>query len=367
MNIIPHHDEILHSDAFRFQGELVGVVPIEISLPGRGHDLVAHHRSVWKKLCEQAGFTDSAPRIVRLDMCPVRVNEWEYEYPILEVNVLGPECIDALCMAYLAFRDRLPLRNPMEMLKLHLINWAREKRILFLLTEDSRAIKHQWGPGVVECARRAEIEMDMILPEEFLRMEAEELRECAIWPHGDAIVGDNRMSQFPAPVIEKLLRIKDAGIPMLNSPIREEKLGDKFVLEGLDRAKAGRPILLHADVTIPNVAREDWVIKPRLGSSGNGLTFGHLVSDERWDDDLQEARNKRGTHFLSRRMQPMSIRFGGERLVMDMNVTYLAEGAHLTPLWGITRADLEENVRRRGTMNVSCGGGFSPFPITLSG
>lgn len=177
---------------------------------------------------------------------------------------------------------------------------------------------------------------------------------------------DDFHNQFNPPEELYIAQVRESGATCFNS-LDRNRLFDKSQLRALWddehlRTLFGDPPAPHTNSDSMKIAlshRQSFVLKPDCGCSGNGIVFGMCCTDAEWRKFLYDSMGK-GYSFWKIKTLP-TIPIGNMDCVIDMNVSCLANGKNLRPLYLLSRFKEAKAYRKQPMVNVAQKGGIIPF------
>ncbi len=105
-------------------------------------------------------------------------------------------------------------------------------------------------------------------------------------------------------------------------------------------------------------SKEDYVLKPLLGTSGKGIVFGEDTHPEFWRKALLESYKKGEYGIFKKVMLPRLDLERDVSITMDFLPSFFAEGSKLHYLYTVTRVEPWNSYKERKKINVLQGGGY---------
>lgn len=315
-------------------------------------ETVSYCRFLWQKVLEKMGGLNFCG-FVRFDLIPqfkekIREEEDFFHFGdlgfsgIYEINAHSPECSSAYSQMK-AFGAKVPsLWKKMA----SLIKESFGERILFI--QGSGPVKREWGTQFIRDLQEAGLLIEVISHPYTSLGNPENL---PIWRWGDARLNGS-YDDFPLEVQKWILEEQKRGVKVFNTipDSSERDPGNKIFLSD---SFTGR-------VELPEAQRgkkDDFILKPLRGSSGNGIHFGRLMREAQWQEALDQAID--GELGLYRCLWLPRVKMNGHFVAFDFNPIFWANGSSLIYLHSVVRIDDWESYWNRGTINVAQGAGIA--------
>jgi len=272
-----------------------------------------------------------------------------------EVNAASPECATGVSATH-RVRVDLAKYQPCATKRLvkAIIETFDERKIV--LIKGNGFLKNNWGKFFFEDLKKY-LEVEVLLPEEFMDN-----------PNPDALIylyGDYRR-EGPTEFSEEFMEFIDKhprdrifnSLPNSGGCISDKKLLLPRGLNPWDKIVGKNKILERKNVCFAIENKDNLVLKPFLGTSGNDIHMGRLMTTEEWEEALEEKCEVGGYGLFEARWLPKIIIPSLGKFAIDINLSFWARGNKLDYLYTIARIDNWEKYWQRGVINVAQGGGF---------
>lgn len=369
--------ELLSNEVFNFNCLFLEDKPIGIfqglffiSKKEREH-VIQIANMIWRKILKKAGVKnfvgyirfDFVPKIKKVSKIEKRVLEVDFEISgIYEINVHSPECASVIA----ALHRVLPQLRFLQANPAYLISEAIKKtfkKTIIFVPGNGKVKRNFSGYFFDELSKFLDIKW--MSEEEAMKWVRFENK--VLWRWGDARI--NGSSEYSNRFLRFLLELQSSKRIIFNSVPRSvyEDLGNKiYLIPESEKGKVweklvGKNFLLNSkNLRFALKEREKLVLKPLLGSSGNGIVFGKKVSQDRWERILKEKLHHKEKFGLFEARWLPSIEIDEKnKIVFDFNSTFWAVNEELNYLYSVIRVDDVERYSKRLVINVTQGGGFA--------
>ncbi len=314
-------------------------------------------QKIWRMVMEKSGNPDFRG-FVRFDLVPSFAGEILDIAGIYEINTHQPECMIASAKI-----------NNFRIVEIV----AEEIRSVFgnqsiAIVMGKNPLKNAWGGDFLRMLKiRGRLNISVVSEDEAMKM-----KSGILWRIGDARL--NGAESHFSPKFVKWLSVQEE-VEVFNSFCGESDPGRKdFLLRSDDpeiaRILGDNRLLTKDSVLWALQNRNNLVLKPNEGGSGNGVYFGRDYDGEEWHRILEnclrqqkKAGNEKPQYALWEKNFLSKIEICGQEIAMDLNPTFWANGLKLKYLYTVYRADSWERYFRTGVINVARGAGL--FPIVV--
>ncbi|MBD3207953.1 MAG: hypothetical protein GF370_00680 [Candidatus Nealsonbacteria bacterium] len=274
---------------------------------------------------------------------------------IYEINTASPEC----AMATEAMHDAnyvlralqpSPCKRLAEAVRRHL----NTREIVLVL--GNGFVKQCWGETYIQGLEREGLIIEKMTPEEFMD---NDVRDRVVY-----LCGDYR-EKGPAEFDKFFMHyIKDYPRHLVFNTIPNGRgyISDKSLLfprgsKAWDCLVGENRRLTPQNFDFARENKDRLVLKPFLGSSGENVFIGRMMTNEEWGKVLRFALRKTGYGLFEARWLPkIHLPFGD--FATDINPAFWARGNELDYLYTIARIDTWQTYRHKGIINVTQGAGY---------
>jgi len=274
---------------------------------------------------------------------------------IYEINTASPECAmatEAMHNANYALRALQP--SPCKRLAKAVYRHFNTKEIVLVL--GNGFVKQCWGETYIRGLEREGLIIEKMTPKEFID---NDIRDRVVY-----LCGDYR-EKGPAEFDKSFMHyIKDYPRHLVFNTIPNGKgyISDKSLLfprgnKAWDRLVGENRRLTQENFKFARKNKDSLVLKPFLGSSGENVFIGKIMTSEEWSEVLRFALRKTGYGLFEARWLPkINLPFG--KFATDINPAFWAHGNKLDYLYTIARIDTWQTYRHKGIINVTQGAGY---------
>ncbi|MBD3207952.1 MAG: hypothetical protein GF370_00675 [Candidatus Nealsonbacteria bacterium] len=272
-----------------------------------------------------------------------------------EVNAASPECATGVSATHKARTD-LAKYQPCATKRLvrAIVETFGDRKIVLIKGEGF--LKNHWGKFFFEDLRKY-LEVEILLPEEFMDNPDP---GALIYLYGDyRREGPTEFSKEFMEFIDNHPRDRIFNtLPNSGGCISNKKLLLPRGLNPWDEIVGKNKILERKNIDFALKNKDHLVLKPFLGTSGENIHMGRLMTVESWKEILEGGCESGGYGLFEARWLPKIILPSLGEFAIDINLSFWARGDKLNYLYTIARIDDWEKYWQRGVINVAQGGGF---------
>lgn len=315
--------------------------------------------AIWKRVFALSGANENYRAHIRFDFVPSFEGEVSLEQDgyfignlqikdLYEINTHSPECMscDAL------FREVFPeiAKNTPSATGVLARAIKKECSEEIVMVKGDVVTRNTWLYPLLRELEREGLKTK-VLPATKVRKE----EPANLWRWGN-IDFREEYGEFDSDFQKWLFRAQKR-VTLFNSILKQERdtankgflLKDgEFLINSKENLK--KALLLNKD---------DYVLKPLIGTSGKGIVFGSKVSKKTFQEALQDSFQKKGYGVFKEILLP-KISLNGENFnfTMDFLPSFFATGSKLEYLYSVVRMEPWESYEERLTINVLQGGGY---------
>ncbi len=322
--------------------------------------VTSYASSKWEQLCQMVDIEESFRAHIRFDLVPQFTGKTQKEdntcylgelsiKGAYEINTHSPECMscDAL------FRESFPqiakhTPSAAKALGTELYHEYRQEKIDMVKGE--AVTRDSWCSALKREMSKVGVSISEVSVEKALSN-----GRPVLWRWGN-VDFNNEYGEFSSDFQQQLYEAQDR-ISIFNSiPHPQKDIANKGLL-----AKNGE-VLLDSKENLQLALRfnkDEYVLKPLIGTSGKGIVFGDNVSAETFKKAVHEAYQKGGYGLFKKVLLPR-VKLNGdiEDFTLDFLPSFFAKGSKLYYLYSVIRMEPWHSYIKRKTINVLQGGGY---------
>lgn len=317
---------------------------------------------IWRYLMEVSGASKNFKGVVRFDFAPnfsrkARKTPFGYDLgevgleTLYEVNAHSTEDFACDALHHLCFPE-ISAFTPLAARRVAREVVRRVDSKVFMVKGDGVA-KDSWLEPLLGELSMTELSVELVSPQEAMRKKLSPL-----WRWGDVDL-EGEFREFDDYFQKWLLEKQVKGEVEVFNTLPESRIKD--VANKGHLAEKGEEVLYTRKALERALLldKNEHLVKPLRGASGNGIVFGDELSTPEWEKLLRECFERKNYGVFRKRLLPL-INLEKEDVVLDILPVFFAQGKELYPLYSVARiAPWSSYLSEGRTINVVKGGGYA--------